>query len=141
MKQYRLLSLEDVFESICEQAQKKTISHYLAYIFYFALNLPGDQFTSEEDKMALLLLADFALSLGLVRDQTLEVYMKLQDKFEDLNLYQEIAHLSNPEKEKEPFEKKAREKCPVCDELVQSIGGSSTMAQCAAGHFWGKEEQ
>jgi hypothetical protein len=60
--------------------------------------------------------------------------MKLQDKFSDLNLYEEIAYLSNPEG---PFHTKAREKCPVCDETVQSID-DGTIAQCAAGHFWGK---
>lgn len=111
----------------------------MGHIFHFALKrLDTDQFTDDQDKMALLLLADYALSMDLIPEQTLEVYLKLQDKYEELNLYQEIAHLSNQEKEKEPFEMRAREKCPVCGELVQSIGSGTTMAQCAAGHFWGK---
>lgn len=138
MKSYRLLTFEDELERIFNLARQSTWENYLKCLFQFVLQLPDEKFTrfDEQDKMVLLLLADFALSKSnkALNQHTLDIYTKLQDKFTDLSLYEEIAHLSNPEG---PFKTKAREKCPVCDESVQSID-EGTIAQCAAGHFWGK---
>lgn len=138
LKNYKLVLFANEFFKICIDAKQKILIHFLTYIFYFALQLPDEKFCqfSEQDKMVLLLLCDFALSLGskLLTGQCLEVYMKLQDKFSELGLYQEIAYTSSPDG---PYKSNSREKCPVCDELVRSIG-DSTLAQCDAGHFWGK---
>jgi hypothetical protein len=127
LKHYRLITFEDQFSLICDRARENTLSHYISYIFQFALQ--RDNELSEQDKLVLLLLADFSLTLKV--SQTLEIYMNLQDTFP------EIAYLSSTIEEGKEFKPSAREKCPVCDELVNAIG-SGTMAQCAAGHLWGK---
>lgn len=136
LKSFKFLRYEDGLEIIYAQARNHTMEQYLNCIFTFALQLPDEKFTqfNEEDKMSLLVLADLALlkNSAKLNQNTLDIYVKLQDKFPNLNLYEEIAYLSSPEG---PFKVKAREKCPVCDEMVQSIDGG-TIAQCNAGHFW-----
>lgn len=137
MKSFKFLTYEDGLDVIYTQARNHTLEQYLNCVFTFALQLPDEKFTqfNEEDKMSLLVLADLALSKNRaeLNQNTIDIYVKLQDKFPDLNLYEEIAYLSSA---KGPFKVKAREKCPVCDEMVQSIDGG-TIAQCNAGHFWG----
>lgn len=111
----------------------------MAYIFHFALQLSGEKFAqfSEQDKMVLLLMCDSALAINnaSLTGQCLEVYMRLQDNFNELGLYEEIAYASSSHGY---HTAKAREKCPVCDELIHAIN-DSTLAQCEAGHFWGKK--
>ena len=92
----------------------------------------------DQDILVLLLLSDTAVvskDRSLVK-RTLEIYTRLQDKFPKLDLYNEIAFASSSEDQNMVFEPKAREKCLVCDEHVQTIN-NSTLAQCSAGHFWG----
>jgi hypothetical protein len=62
----------------------------------------------------------------------MDVYIKFQEKFK-MDLYHEIAYCSPPYG---PFVLVSREKCHFCDEPVSAIGDSS-LAQYAAGHFWG----
>jgi hypothetical protein len=69
--------------------------------------------------------------------QSLALYKRLQDQFVDLDLESEIAYATAFDPCDAPHDRKAREKCPVCDELVNIID-DGLVAQCNAGHFWGK---
>ncbi|KAI8095592.1 transcription factor IIIC subunit delta N-term-domain-containing protein [Thamnidium elegans] len=140
MKNYRLIAYESEFTQICAAAKEKTTTHFLFYIFYFALQLPDERFGqfSSDDRNVLLLLCDYALYLGInqLREQCMDIYMKLQEKCK-MDLYPEIAYCSSPDG---PFSLVSREKCHVCDEPVSAIGDSN-LAQCAAGHFWVLQEK
>jgi hypothetical protein len=94
---------------------------------------------TEQDIMVLLLLTDSAMLFGqeTVVKQCLALYKRLQEKFVDLDLEYEIAYATSFDPCDAPQDRKAREKCPVCDELVNIIEGG-LVAQCNAGHFWGK---
>ncbi|GAA5804303.1 hypothetical protein HPULCUR_009790 [Helicostylum pulchrum] len=135
MKHYRLIAYETELQEICTAAKEKTTTHFLFYVFRFALQLPDERLSqfSSDDQNVLLLLCDYALYLGtdLLREQCMDIYMKLQEKYK-LDLYHEIAYCSSPDG---PFALASREKCHVCDEPVSAIGDSN-LAQCAAGHFW-----
>lgn len=140
LKKYKLVLFGNQFLQICMDAKQNTLSHFLGYIIDFISQFPDEKFSqfSVQDQMSLLLLCDFGLSMSneSLTGQCLEIYVRLQDNFNDLTLYQEIAYASSPYG---PYSPKPREKCPVCDELVRAIA-DTTLAQCDAGHFWGKKK-
>lgn len=114
----------------------RTLYHFIcmsptAHLFFFH--------STEQDIMVLLLLTDSAMIFGqeTVVKQSLALYKRLQDQFVDLDLESEIAYAISFDPCDAPQDRKPREKCPVCDELVNIIDGG-LVAQCNAGHFWGK---
>ncbi|KAI7888552.1 transcription factor IIIC subunit delta N-term-domain-containing protein [Mucor mucedo] len=136
LKKYKMVLFKTEFLQSCVEAKQNTLSHFLAHVFDYVSRLPDTEFSkfSEQDQMVMLLLCDFGLTISNsdLTAQCLEMYVRLQDNFDQLGLYQEIAYSSSPYG---PYNPKPREKCPVCDELVRAIG-DSTLAQCDAGHFW-----
>ncbi|OBZ86812.1 hypothetical protein A0J61_05138 [Choanephora cucurbitarum] len=130
---------EDELKAVVGKSKDVIQNNYFSNILDFALKIPDEEFANlkDQDILVLLLLSDTAVvskDRSLVK-RTLEIYTRLQDKFPKLDLYNEIAFASSSEDQNMVFEPKAREKCLVCDEHVQTIN-NSTLAQCSAGHFW-----
>lgn len=125
---------------MCQKAKHIVHVNYVNSVLSYANQLQDEEFVqlAQQDITLLLLLSDFALSLGdeaLVK-QALSIYVRLRDKCpQNEDLYAEIAYATSFTRESAPIDKKARDKCPVCDKFVNLLDGGS-LAQCESGHFW-----
>jgi hypothetical protein len=128
------------YEPTCQKAKHVIQVNYVNSILSYANQLQDEEFIqlAQQDITVLLLLSDFALSLGdeVLIKQALSIYVRLQDKCsQNVNLYTEIAYATSFTRGTAPIDKKARDKCPVCDKFVNLLD-SGSLAQCELGHFW-----
>ncbi|KAL0143524.1 hypothetical protein V8B55DRAFT_1478332 [Mucor lusitanicus] len=131
------------YVATCYKAKQTVQANYVNAVLSYANELPEPEFAAlnQQDMTLLLLLADFALDL---RDeasikQALVTYVKIQDMFpqEAGDLLTEIAFATSFATTSVAIDKKARNKCPVCEASVRLIDGAlNPLAQCEAGHFW-----
>ncbi|KAK4514715.1 Tlg2-vesicle protein [Mucor velutinosus] len=130
------------YASTCQKAKQIVQAKYVNAVLSYANELPEQEFSTlnQQDVTLLLLLADLALSLrdeALIK-QALITFVRIQDKFPQAgDLLSEIAFATSFTTSSAAIDKKARNKCPVCEANVYFIDGASNpLAQCEAGHFW-----
>ncbi|KAG1112790.1 hypothetical protein G6F42_014639 [Rhizopus arrhizus] len=130
------------YSSVCQKAKQTVQANYVDAVLSHANELPEQGFSqlNQQDVTLLLLLADFALVLrdeALIK-QALDTFVKIQDTFPQAgDLLTEIAFATSFTPSSAAIDKKARNKCPVCEANVHLIEGAhNSLAQCEAGHFW-----
>ncbi|GAN07502.1 hypothetical protein MAM1_0163d06999 [Mucor ambiguus] len=130
------------YTSTCQKAKQIVQVNYVNAVLSYANELPEQDFSelNQQDITLLLLLADFALDLrdeALIK-QALITFVRIQDQFpQAYDLLTEIAFATSFTATSAAIDKKARNKCPVCEANVHFIDGASNpLAQCEAGHFW-----
>ncbi|KAL9544041.1 hypothetical protein MBANPS3_007828 [Mucor bainieri] len=131
------------YASICQKAKQTVQVNYVNAVLSYANELPEQAFPalSQQDITLLLLLADLALDLcdEVLIKQALITFVRIQDQIPQAgDLLTEIAFATSFTATSTAItDKKARNKCPVCEANVHFIGSASNpLAQCEAGHFW-----
>lgn len=130
------------YSSTCQKAKQTVQANYVNAVLTYANELPEHDFSkaNQQDVTLLLLLADIALNLrdeALIQ-QALATFVRIQGKFPQTgDLLTEIAFATSFTASSAAIDKKARNKCPVCEANVHLIeGATNPLAQCEAGHFW-----
>ncbi|KAI8882316.1 hypothetical protein K501DRAFT_187044, partial [Backusella circina FSU 941] len=140
LKNYKVHGeFENKFKRIYLDAKKSILTHFLSCMLHHSNQLfetNSDDY-NDTDIMNMLLLLDFSLTWNdePLKAIALPLYKKIELKFPELNLEDEIQFCESVDEESEEFEVRPREPCPVCSEPVHIFKGTN-MSQCQSGHFW-----